>query len=487
MKSICTLILAFLFVINLVEAQDTMYVYRSGAVLSRHAVNEIDSIVFRKALKLDTVYDVENNAYKTITIGTQTWMVENLKTTHYNDGTTIPIVSSGTTWSSIKTPAYCYYNNDVSKKSQNGVLYNWFAVNTGKLAPIGWHVPTDAEWITLRNYLIENGYGYGGSGSDIVKSMASTYGWNPHSTPGMVGNEPHKNNSSGFTALSSGYRDYTGKFLGFGYDGHWWSATQSDSINAWYQSITYHDSDLVNYNHRKQNGFSIRCIKNADTQVRDIDGNVYNTIKIGNQTWMVENLKTTKFKDGTTIPFVRADTSWSTSSSPGYCYYSNDSTKKDVYGNLYNWFAVNSGKLAPIGWHVPSDAEWTTLENYLISNEFNYDGTPITNKIAKSLAETTEWNSSSVDGAIGNDLTKNNKSGFSALPNGYRTNEGLFNGIGKYGVWWSVTSDSPDAIWGRGLFYNNASMGRDQYPRRFGFSIRCLKDNEPILLNNNYQ
>ncbi|MGC3978546.1 MAG: fibrobacter succinogenes major paralogous domain-containing protein [Paludibacteraceae bacterium] len=173
----------------------------------------------------------------------------------------------------------------------------------------------------------------------------------------------------------------------------------------------------------------------------DIDGNTYKTVKIGTQTWMAENLKTTKYNDGTAIPNVTNNDTWWSSTTGAYCWYNNDISNKATYGALYNWYAVNTGKLAPKGWHVPTDAEWTTLENYLIANGYNYDGSLSGNKIAKALASTTSttgWSTSTEAGAIGNDLNKNNRSGFSALPGGSRYDDG-FDGAGKGGYWWSST------------------------------------------------
>ena len=111
--------------------------------------------------------------------------------------------------------------------------------------------------------------------------------------------------------------------------------------------------------------FSTGC-KNDMSMITDVDGNSYHTVKIGTQTWMVENLKTTKFNDGSPIPLIRDSSTWKASLTPGYCFYKNDSAKnKSTYGALYNWNAVNTGRLAPKGWHVPTDAEWTVLINYV--------------------------------------------------------------------------------------------------------------------------
>ena len=208
----------------------------------------------------------------------------------------------------------------------------------------------------------------------------------------------------------------------------------------------------------------------TDTVI-DIDGNVYSTVKIGTQIWMVGNLKTTNYNDGTSIPNITDGTIWSTSITPGYCFYNNDVANKNKFGVLYNWYTVNTGKLAPTGWHVPTDAEWTKLENYLIANGYNYDGTNTNNKIAKSLAATSEWVIFSGTGAIGNDLTQNNTSGLACPPSGYRHQNGEFFFIGSVGDWWSASVG-----WCRGLYYGDVELHRISNTSQYGFSVRCIKD-----------
>jgi len=213
--------------------------------------------------------------------------------------------------------------------------------------------------------------------------------------------------------------------------------------------------------------------------VTDIDGNVYHTIKIGTQVWTVENLRTTKYNDGSAIPFITDNSTWLTTTSPGYCYYNNttnaDSIKK--FGVLYNWYAVNTKKLAPAGWHIPTDAEWDTLENYLIVNRYSWDGTVGNNKIAKSLAAKTDWCLNSSAGAIGNDLTKNNSSGFSALPSGYRYVAGNFNYIGYFGCWWSASGTGADMAYCSSLGNDHDNLIRDNDFEGCGFSVRLVRDN----------
>ena len=215
--------------------------------------------------------------------------------------------------------------------------------------------------------------------------------------------------------------------------------------------------------------------------VNDIDGNMYNTVKIGAQTWMVENLKTTKYNDGTSIPLISEGTAWSALSSPGYCLYNNVADNMGTYGVLYNWYTVNTAKLAPIGWHVPTDTEWTALENYLIANGFNFDGTTTGNKIGKSMAATSQWAviygwaSPSTTGTIGNDFSKNNTSGFAGFPGGFHSNDGFY-GVGDYGYWWSSTQNGMNNAWYRYLSNYYSGVYENYCSKQNGYSVRCLKD-----------
>jgi len=197
-----------------------------------------------------------------VVIGTQEWIVENLKTTKYNDGTSIPNVTNSTSWSTLSTPGYCSYNNTTSNLSTYGALYNWYAVNTGKLAPIGWHVATDAEWTTLETYLANNGYGYGGSGSDVAKALASKTGWTIDFTPGNIGDNPTSNNRSGFTGLPSGIRYSNGSFFASGSNGTWWSSTDCGDTNyAYIRSLDSGSSSVFYYGNDTRYGFSVRCLR----------------------------------------------------------------------------------------------------------------------------------------------------------------------------------------------------------------------------------
>lgn len=208
------------------------------------------------------------------------------------------------------------------------------------------------------------------------------------------------------------------------------------------------------------NQISITTTSNSGGTVTDIDGNVYNTVTIGTQVWMAENLKTTKYNDGTSIPNVTDNTAWKNLATPGYCWYNNLATYKDTYGALYNWFAVNTGKLAPTGWHVATDAEWTTLTTFL-------GGESVAGGKLKETG-TTHWQ-------INTGAT--NSSGFTALPGGIRYSGGLFVGVGYNGNWWSSTDyGAGDYAWIRYLYNDSAYVMRGYFYKLDGYSVRCVRD-----------
>jgi len=221
---------------------------------------------------------------------------------------------------------------------------------------------------------------------------------------------------------------------------------------------------------------------NSSGSITDQDGNTYDYLTYGDQVWTVENAEMVTYRDGTPIPQETDPTQWESLTTGAWCYYDNDPTKP----RLYNWYAVAgihdtdpntpNKEFAPEGWHVPSDAEWTTLENYLIANGFNYDDTTIGNKTAKSMASTTVWNSSTDTGAPGNDQSPNNSSGFNAFPEGYRINIGSFGNEGYYAVFWSSAETNANSAWSRSLNYDYSNLDRNYYYKQNGFSVRFVRD-----------
>jgi len=516
-------------------------------------------IIFNPDLTYGTMTDYDGNIYKTITIGTHTWMAENLRTTKYRNGDLIDNVTDNAAWIALSTGAYCWNNNDVaSYKAIYGALYNWYAVaDSRKIAPEGWHVPTDAEWTTLIDYF--GGWYAGGE----LKETGMEHWASPNTSA---------TNGSGFTALPGGDRFYDGgTFNDVGRTGLWWSSTSFDATMAWCRKLGYYGALFVNGYYVKQYGFSVRCIKdypvvpnlttteasaiasataiiggnissdggsevtargvcwattanpttaNSKTSdgtgigiftssltgltenttyylrayatnstgtgygneitfktltsispiifnpdlsygtMTDNDGNVYKTITIGTQTWMAENLKTTKYRNGDAIPNLTGD--WSVLVTGTYCWYNNDAaTYKNPYGALYNWYAIaDSRNIAPVGWHVPTDAEWTTLTTYL-------GGESIAGGKLKETG-TSHWSTPNT-GAT-------NNTGFTALPGGDRSYDGTFHNNGYNGYWWSSAEYSASSAWYRGMRYDYSRVSRYSDFKYWGFSVRCLRD-----------
>jgi len=200
--------------------------------------------------------------------------------------------------------------------------------------------------------------------------------------------------------------------------------------------------------------------QSTTSSVSDVDGNTYSTIIIGSQVWMAENLKTTKLNDATVISFSSSKSNWG-SLSAAYCWYNNDYSNKNTYGALYNWYGVNSGKLCPVGWHIPTNSEWAILSNYLSGNSVSGG------KMKES--GTAHWLSPNI-GAT-------NSSGFTALPGGIiSTGAGGFNNIGSLGVWWSSTETDSNTSSHINIYNSGSDILQGSSSKPNGFSVRCLKD-----------
>jgi uncharacterized protein (TIGR02145 family) len=204
----------------------------------------------------------------------------------------------------------------------------------------------------------------------------------------------------------------------------------------------------------------------------DIDGNEYQTIKIGDQWWMMENLKVTHYRNGDPIPNVTDSGEWVALTTGAYCEYDNALSNTAVYGRLYNWYAVDDGRnIAPEGWHVPTDNEWKLLEMYLGMSQAEADqvdgrGTDEGGKLKES--GTYHWLSPNT-GAT-------NESGFTALPGGHRDLNGMYNDMHLYAPFWSFTAWSGDEAWFRALLYLTPWIHRNYYNKKAGLSIRCVRD-----------
>lgn len=214
-----------------------------------------------------------------------------------------------------------------------------------------------------------------------------------------------------------------------------------------------------NYSTAIENSIELN-FPDGTTSTIKYNGYTYQTIYINGREWFAENLQTSKFQNGDNIPNVSDSSTWSELSTPGYCFYNNDQkTHENNYGALYNWYAVISRDLCPIGWHVPTDAEWSQLTDYLGGYEV----------AGSKLKNTTGWK---------DNRNGNNESGFSALPGGYRSSNGSFYNIGHLGYWWSSKwVFDTNSAWSRYLGYGTSGgIGRGGRSMGSGFSVRCIRD-----------
>ena len=430
------------------------------------------------------IADYDGNSYNTVQIGNQCWMKENLKTAHLNNGVSIPLVQDSTSWGYSSSPAYCYYN-----QGTYGCLYNYYAVESGQLCPPGWHVPTYNEVHTILSYTL----GSSDAGGKM-KTTGTTYWLSPNTGA---------TNSSGFSARGSGIRYPGHSISGIKERAVYWTSNTYNDDYAYDFYLCYDQSYLrlygvsaYDYSIWKRDGLSVRCLRDDEINevsnpcpgvptVTDYDGNVYHTVQIGGQCWMKENLRTTRYSDGTEITLAASNTDFS--STVAYRYNpGNHSFNVSTYGYLYNWPAVMNGEtsssslpsnvqgICPMGWHVPSDAEWTQLTNY-VSGQSEYVCNNYSGYIAKALASNTGWAYYTDTCAVGFDLSSNNATGFSAVPAGYHYGSSFPNS-GSSAYFWSSTEYSSSDAYNRRLTYNNASVNSNNSSKSVGYSVRCLRD-----------
>ncbi len=500
------------------------------------------------------VKDYDGNEYKTVKIGNQCWTKENLKSTHFTNGTAIALGND-----TSSTVAYRYNpGNDANNVSKYGYLYNWAALVNGEtgnhiqgICPVGWHVPLNSDLRELINYVTsQSEYVCGDTNINIAKSLAGTTGWNSSTTPCSPGYDPSSNNATGFSLLPTGYI-YTSSSVisAIGSSTILWCLSSNGSPYRWPFSMSYTSTVFSNGGGSaevvyKRTANQVRCLRDATDEsplssmmidmitplenridelenrvdelqntlisqmaiinqlmnttfscgdkIMDVDGNLYSTVSIGNQCWMKENLRTTKYPDGTQIPLLT-----DSSSTIGARYNPNGAeTNVQNYGYLYNWTAVMNGSssssanpsgvqgICPVGWHVPSCAEFVQLENYVKSVPAYVCGTTA-NNIAKALADSINWytpTSSSVC-AVGYEPENNNATGFSARPAGHWS----LNNSGYVGIlhwnwykasaeFWTCEQHSSTNSYYYYLYFSSTNLATTVENKVNASSVRCLKD-----------
>lgn len=398
----------------------------------------------------------ERSYYSSVKIGPLVWMGENLDVCYYRNGDLIPEVTDSVKWKNLKTGAWCYSHNDPVNGKIYGKLYNWYAVNDPRgLAPAGWHVPSNAEWTYLADY-----FGPADVAGGKLKEVGSTH-W--------LSTNVGATDEFGFKALpAAGRGHYSGnlRFSEIGTYTRWWS-----SDNAYSNYIPYNQPSLSRDIYYQNDGFSVRCVKNYNPDTIPCGGrSSYTPVTVGTQVWMGENLDVCTYRNGDPIPQVEDSTEWKNLKTGAWCYYKNEPYNGKVYGKLYNWYAVNDPRgLAPDGWEVADDEDWTQLTNYL-------DGNYETSYKLKE-AGTTHWPNANVRAT--------DEYGFTALPSGYHSDFGNFVGIEYYTKFWSSTESGQTKAWSRSMSYlDSVTFIRSDYPKANGFAVRCVKVNAIVPVIN---
>lgn len=414
---------------------------------------------------------------QTVTIGPQVWMTKNLDVATFRNGEPIPQAKTKEAWKKAgdnQQPVWCYYNYDPANGAKYGKLYNWYAVNDSRgLAPVGYHIPSDAEWSILRENLGVQYYNGG---------MKSKSGWNS-----CKSNEYCKGigtNTSGFSGLPGGICYDDGTCFYIGRFGSWWSSTEDSTWSAWSRHLYHNSADCSRTYNTKNQGFSVRCVKDPMLLFTTFfSDSIAQTVTIGSQEWMTKNLDVSTFRNGEPIPQARTSEAWKKASEnqqPAWCYSHDDPAEGVKYGKLYNWYAVNDARgIAPVGYHIPSDAEWTTLADSLGGAEYagtkmkstsgwdsygckRCDGRSAEFKKSCTACKGTsllEYQTNSTMPFSGNG---SNSSGFTGLPGGNR--------------WWSSSEEARDAAWVRSLDSRYSNLNRYDAYKGDKFSVRCLRD-----------
>ncbi|MDO9511409.1 MAG: FISUMP domain-containing protein [Bacteroidales bacterium] len=217
-------------------------------------------------------------------------------------------------------------------------------------------------------------------------------------------------------------------------------------------------------------GLALLTLEIQAQTVIDYDGNVYDTVTIGTQVWLKQNLKVTHYNNGNPIPNVTDIATWANLTTGARCYYNNDSTAYDsVYGALYNWYVAQDPNICPAGWHVSSNAEWQTTETFL-------GGASIAGGKMKE-AGTIHWASPNFGAS--------NSSEFTGLPGGMRDPSGVFSSYRENGFWWTTTAYNASSAWSTYLWFQFAGVDHNPTPKKYGLSIRCIKDNSVGFGENN--
>lgn len=412
------------------------------------------------------ITDVDGNQYTYVTIGNQQWMVQNLKVTHYSDDTSV-----GNYGDNPSLGLMCWPNNDAANKEPYGGLYNYYAIDPsrsptliyfkkGRIQDTGWHIPTYSEVQTLIDTL-----GWSGAVGGYLKETGTDHWLTPNTDA---------NNSSRLTFVGAGdtpnanpaQSEYFKEFMDM-----WTSTPETPGASNYVWYVRYDSAAITDGVELFTDCCTVRCMRNVPTSypillnklklsgnpiVYDIDKNQYTYVTIGTQQWMVQNLKTTKYVDGTPVLKLESSAAWVVDTSGAYCEYDNSTgIYMNTYGYLYNGYAVNSSHgLAPVGWRIPTYNDASLLSVFL-GGEASAGG---------KLKEVglTHWQAPNT-GAT-------DDYGFKGLPAGARSDNGVYTQLGgTTNIWDGSTHDFQlhSALTSMVIYIHNSS---------YGFSVRCMRD-----------
>jgi uncharacterized protein (TIGR02145 family) len=436
-----------------------------------------DSKIAVSESNLYDLQDKDGNYYTVITIGTQEWLVENLHTTTYADGTAIPKIENDALWAADTGGAYCWYDNDqATYEATYGALYNFEAVNNehglvyferGGARDLGWRIPTITDWHALYNYISDGvAYAVFNSIGGVLKEVGTSH-W---TTPNLGAVDTY-----GFLGLPAGQRTAGGVF-NYLNELTWFHSNTEYGVEGsthfrYYGRLEYADNSLRIDFGSKATGHSVRCMRDITPTMRDFDGNSYTTVIIGTQEWTVENLQTTHYADGVPITAITDNATWAASTSGAYAWYSNDrATYGDTYGALYNWYAVSNAHglayfqkngIKEDGWRIPTKTDFDVLATYL--GGINIAGGKLKEE------GTTHWltpNAGAVD-----------TYGFAMLPSGRRFQTGSFSLLTLNGILWTNTPAATGYAYATTMTYDTDNITFSATaPVNLGVVIRCVRD-----------
>lgn len=447
---------------------------------------------------MPTVTDADGNTYPTVRIGSQCWMREDLRTTKFRNGDAVPTASTNGKWAEgWRGPSVGPLRAKIDHASGSLQLYNFRAVRDARgICPAGWSVPTIAIWRDLIAGVGGSSVAGGKLKSTVIRTP-TTHGWNDPNVGAT--------NTSGFSGLPAGRRGINGAYHqeDLTFSAHWWS--RSLFGNGAYGRVVLARRDVAStleYNGHPGYGLSVRCVRDdpvvdlptstscpSQPTVQDASGNVYDTVQVGSQCWMKQNLRTGQYRNGEAITSL-ASTSLEyvggAADLKAWLRIENQNWNENQLGRLYTHGAVSDARgICPAGWHVPSDTEWNTMVSFL---------DPGANPNAPVEPGGVQTVSTSAGGALKSISTSadpanpdlnvwqtpnagaTDASAFRALPAGLVTPQMLM-GRGTGAVWWtSTTTAAGDKAWYRSLSHLNTFVYRRSDLRKFGLAVRCVKD-----------